>query len=90
MVHRLREDVELLVLPPAAELQTDVVDRAADDEAERLEPGLLDEQELVDREIAREEASAGLAHPTQPLTAGFRNSFEGVRVVAHALPNPSA
>ena len=89
VVHRLRQHVELLVLAPAPELQADVVDRAADDEAERLEAGLLDEQELVHRQVAREEA-ARLAHAAQPLATGLRDSFERCRVVAHALPRPSA
>ncbi len=89
VIHRLREHLELLVLAPAPELQTDVVDRAADDEPERLEAGLLDEQELVDRQVAREETARLLQAP-QPLAAGLRNAFEGRRVVAHAFPSPSA
>ena len=41
---------------------TDVVDRAADDEPERLEAG-LHHQELVDRQVAREQARAVLRQP---------------------------
>ena len=48
--------VELLALAPLPGLQADVVDRRAHDEAERVEPGFLDEQELVDREVGGEEA----------------------------------
>ena len=50
--------VHLLVLAPRRLLEADVVDRAADHQPERLEAGLLDEQELVDREVAGEQAAA--------------------------------
>ncbi|HEY6491904.1 MAG TPA: hypothetical protein VIZ43_01420 [Trebonia sp.] len=51
VVHRLGEDVQLLVLAPPAHLQPNVVDRRAKDQPERPEPGLADEQELVDRQV---------------------------------------
>ena len=40
VVHGLGQDLQLLVLVPAADLQADVVDRGADHEPERLESGL--------------------------------------------------
>ena len=50
-VHRLGEHSHLLAFLPAGHLDADVVDRAADHQAERLEACLLDEQELVDRQV---------------------------------------
>ena len=41
-VHRLRQYRQLLVLSPSRHLNTDVIDRGTDDEAERFEPGLLE------------------------------------------------
>ncbi len=67
VVHRLRQDVHLLVLAPRPDLEADVVDRRPDDEPERLEARRLDEQELVDREVAREEAA--VAHAREALDA---------------------
>ena len=90
VVHRLRQHVELLVLAPAAQLEADVVDRAAHDEPERLEARLFHEQELVHGEVAREEAAAGLAHAAEPLAPGLGDALERCRVVAHALPSPTA
>src|ERR1051326_9012893 len=55
VVHGLGEHVELLVAAPAADLQPDMVDRAAEDQAERPEADLADQQELVDREVGRED-----------------------------------
>ena len=55
VVHGLGQHVELLVLAPAADLQPDVVDRAAEDQAERPEPGLAHQQELVDRQVRGED-----------------------------------
>ena len=46
VVHGLGEDLQLLVLAPAAGLQADVVDGGADDEAERLEAGLAEQYVL--------------------------------------------
>ncbi len=60
LVHRLREHVHLLALFPLRLLVADVVDRAADDEPQRLKAGLADEQELVDRQVAGEQAGAVL------------------------------
>src|SRR5207248_9681312 len=79
VVHGLGQDVHLLVLVPAADLEADVVDRAPDDEPERLEAGRLHEQELVDGEIAREEALA--LHPLEPLAAVLRDAGGRGRVV---------
>jgi hypothetical protein len=54
VVHGLGEHVKLLVGAPPAYLQSDVVDGAAQDQAERPEPGLADQQELIDRQVGRE------------------------------------
>src|SRR5581483_2435308 len=79
VVHRLSQDVHLLVPAPLAHLKADVIDRRADDEAERLEPGGADEQKLVDGEIAREEAA--LPHALQTLAAVLRNAGGGTGLV---------
>ena len=50
-VHRLGEHRHLLAFFPTRHLDPDVVDRASEDQAQRLEPGLLDQQELVDAQI---------------------------------------
>ena len=55
-VHRLGELAQLLALAPLPRLDPDVVDRRAHHEAEWVEAGLLDEEELVDREVRGEEA----------------------------------
>src|SRR5579863_4417815 len=55
VVHRLGQDVELLVPAPPADLQADVVDRAAQHQAERPEAGLADQQELVHRQVGGED-----------------------------------
>jgi hypothetical protein len=55
VVHGLGQHVELLVAAPPADLQADVVDRAAQDQAERAEPGLADQEELVDRQVRGED-----------------------------------
>ena len=73
VVHRLGQHAELLTLIPHRLLEPDVVDRAAEHEPERLEPGLLDQQELVDREVAGEEPACDvLLHPRDPLAARLR------------------
>ena len=51
VVHGLGENLQLLVLVPAAGLQADVVDGRADDEAERLEAGLAEEHVLRHRQV---------------------------------------
>jgi len=53
-VHGLREDLKLGVLVPPADLQADVVDRGADDEAERLESGLAEQHILRYRQVRGE------------------------------------
>ena len=83
VVHRLREHVHLLVRAPATHLETDVVDRAADHEAERLESRGLDEEELVDREIAGEEAP--LAHPREAFPSVLGDTGGRGRVVLLAF-----
>ena len=83
LVHRLREHGHLHRLFPARLLVADVVDRAADDQPERVEAGLLDEQELVDRQVGGEEAAA---HLRQPLAAVLGDAFGRGRVVAHWVP----
>ena len=83
LVHRLREDGHLHRLLPARLLVADVVDRAADDEAERVEACLLDEQELVHRQVGGEEAAAHLGEALAPVLG---HSFGRRRVVAHRAP----
>jgi len=56
VVHGLGEDLQLLVLTPAARLQADVVDGGADDEAERLEARLAEQHVLRHRQIGGEHA----------------------------------
>ena len=56
--------------PGADRLEADVVDAAAHHEAERLEADLLHEQELVHREIAREEVV--LPHAREALARVLR------------------
>ena len=60
VVHGLGQHVELLVAAPAAHLQPDVVNGAAEHQAQRAEPGLAHQQELVDRQV-RGEDRAGAA-----------------------------
>jgi hypothetical protein len=75
VVHGLRQDAHLLVPVPVRLLEADVVDRAAEHQPKRLEFGLLDEQELVDREVARKEPACHLLlHPLDPLAAGLGDS----------------
>src|SRR3954447_14878462 len=77
--HRLREHVHLDRLLPRGLLVADVVDRAADDEPERVEARLLDEEELVHRQVAREEPAAQLL---DALAAMLGDPFHRARVVA--------
>jgi hypothetical protein len=56
VVHGLGEDLQLLVLAPAAGLQADVVDGGADDEAERLEAGLAKQHVFRHRQVGGEHA----------------------------------
>ncbi len=58
VVHGLRQDLELLILAPAADLQPDVIDRRPDNEAERLEACLTEEHVLRHRQV-RGEYSGG-------------------------------
>src|ERR1700693_1688413 len=83
LVHRLGEHLHLHRLLPARLLVTDVVDRAADHEAKRIETRLLDEQELVDGQIRCKEASL---HLGEALASVLGHAFGRGRVVAHLLP----
>jgi len=57
VVHGLGQDLQLLVLVPAADLQADVVDRGADHEPERLESGLAEQHVLRYRQVRGEYAA---------------------------------
>src|SRR6185437_3793192 len=82
VVHRLSQHAELLALVPARLLPADVVDRAAQHEPERLEPRLLDQQELVHRQVAGEEPARDLLlHARDPLAAGLGDAGERARLV---------
>src|SRR5579884_119841 len=84
VVHRLRQDIHLLVLAPVRLLVADVIDRRADDQPERIETRLPDEQEFVDREVAGEEATRlGLSRALDAFAAVSRDPFEGCRIVRH-------
>ena len=86
VVHRLRQNRHLLVLVPVGLLETDVVDRAAEHQSERLEARLLDEQELVDGQVAGEEAAGDvLLHPLQALAPGLRQPLERAGAVRLGL-----
>ena len=83
VVHRLGQNAHLLVLIPHRLLEADVVDRAAEHQAERLESRLLDEQELIDRQIAGEEAARRLLlHPFDAFAPGLGNPLERSRLVS--------
>ena len=86
VVHRLGQHAELLVLVPHRLLEPDVVDRAAEHEPERLEPGLLDQQELVDGEVAGEEPARDvLLHPRDPLAARRGDAGQGAGLVSRGV-----
>ena len=80
VVHRLAQHRELLVSIPAASLKSDVVDRAADHEPDRVETRRLDQHELVDAEVAREELR-GL-HRLEAVDAVLGQSLRRAGVVA--------
>ena len=63
VVHGLGELGQLLALAPASGLDAGVVDRRAHHEAQWVEPDLLDEQELVDRQVGGEEAVLEFLEP---------------------------
>ena len=71
VVHGLGQLGQLLALSPLPGLDAGVVDRRAHHEAEGMEPDLLDQQELVDREVGGEQAVLEL------LRAGGRPPREG-------------
>ena len=64
-VHGLGQFGQLLALAPLTGLDPDVVDRRAHHEAERVEAGLLDQQELVHREVGGEQAVLQLLEPVR-------------------------
>ena len=80
VVHRLGQHVHLLVLAPVRLLEPDVVDRAPDDQPERVEPRLLHEQELAHREVGGEEAGLVLG---QAAARVLGDALERGGVVAH-------
>ncbi|CKQ52164.1 Uncharacterised protein [Mycobacterium tuberculosis] len=53
-VCRLGEDTQFLLLPHAAELEADVIDRDTHDQLDGLKPGPMQQCELVDRQVGRE------------------------------------
>ncbi len=73
-VQRLRHHGQLLVDAVTDLLEPDVEDARAHDQPERLESGLLDEEELVDRQVTREEVV--LAHLGEPLACVLRQIVE--------------
>jgi hypothetical protein len=78
VVHGLGEDVEFLVLPPAADLQAHVVDGAAQDQAERAEAHLPHQQELVHGQVRGEDG-------TRPPRLQLSETAQGVlRYSGHA------
>ena len=83
-----RQDLQLHVLVQFAELEADVVDRAAHHQAERLEAGLLDQQELVDGEVAGEERAAVHGrHPAEAVDTLLGDSLRvgGGRRLGHSV-----
>src|SRR6202012_4048435 len=77
---------ELLALVPHRLLEADVVDRAAEHEAERLESRALDEQELVHGQVAREEPPRDvLLHPRDPLAARRGDARQRTRLVGRSV-----
>src|SRR5262245_3713734 len=56
VIHRLRKYIELLILAPAAVLNTNMVDARADTQPDRFEPGFSHQQEFIDRKIGGEDA----------------------------------
>src|SRR5665213_2340590 len=90
VVHGLGELGQLLALAPLPGLDTGVVDRRAHHEAEGVEAHLLDEEELVDREVGGEQPVLELL---QAVAGSFRQvgrqllgGVAGVTGVAHPGP----
>src|SRR5262249_15238710 len=81
-VHRLTEDVQFHVLAILRNLETDVIDRTTEDEAEWFDTNLLQANEFVHGEIAREEARS------QPLGRGGRDHVRWL-LLYHCFPTPS-
>ena len=59
MIHSLGQDIHLLVLVPRGHLIANVIDRAADHKADRVETSLAYQQKLIDAEIAGKERFMG-------------------------------
>ena len=90
VIHGLRQDIEFLVLAPPPDLQPDVVDRAAQHQAERAETDLPHQQELIDRQIRREDrAGTSGTQLRQAPHRVLRYSLQpeiGARLVSHCAP----
>ena len=88
VVHGLGQDVQFLVLAPPAHLEAAVVDRGAEHEAERGETGLLDQQELVDREVGGEDvAGPARLQLGEPVHRVLRHSQSGrISLSGHRVP----
>ena len=84
VVERLGEHGELLVLAPAADLEADVVDRSAEDQAKRPEARLSDQQELVHREVGGKDrpglARLQFGEPLDRVLRDARHAHSGLLV----------
>src|ERR1700722_7505630 len=84
VVQRLGEHGELLVLAPAADLEADVVDRGAQDQAKRAEARLTDQQELFHREVGGEDrprlAWLQFGEPLDRVLGDARHAHSGLLV----------
>jgi len=65
LVHGLGQRLHLAVAAPRG-LKTDVVDRGADHQPDRVKAGLLDQQELVDRQVGGEQSRLVLLQANAP------------------------
>src|SRR5260221_11158386 len=73
VIHRLRQDLQFLVLRPSPDLQANVINRRSDHEAQRLEPGLAEQHVLRDRQVRGENARRiGAGSMGQPAVRGLR------------------
>ena len=92
VVHRLRQHGHLLVLRPRRLLVSHMVDRAANDEADRVEARFLDEQKLACGKVAREQAPGfgAAAHLDEAVRRVLRNGGDfgvipGLRILRHRV-----
>ena len=82
VVHGLREDLELGVLAPPADLQADVVDRGADHEAEGLEPGFAEQHVFRYRQVRGEDPRrTGSGRLREPAVGCLRLPYRRVLVL---------